>query len=87
MGRRILQPSCFRLTAPLGQQFAESGIVELPLAGLKTRLLQPQSFVVDEAARSGETAHLLSLRTTGAKFELEGLQAFHEPIIRGVYER
>ena len=45
---------------------------------IKACLLQSQSFVVDEAARSGEAAHLSLLRTVRAKFELEGLQAFHD---------
>jgi hypothetical protein len=46
-----------------------------------------RAFVVDKAARPGETAHLLSLRTLGEKLELEGLQAFHEYMIRLVYEQ
>ena len=32
-------------------------------------------------------AQLSALRTTGSQFELEGLQAFHQPMIRLVYER
>src|SRR3954471_97884 len=84
---RILQPSCFRLAAPLGQQLAQSRKGELGLAGLKTRLLHSQPFVVDKAARAGEAAHLSALRAIGTQLEFEGLQAFHEPIIRLVYER
>src|SRR5882672_9382936 len=80
MRRRILQPRCFRVAAPLGQQLAQPGIAELLLARLKARFLQSQPCVVDKAARPGEGAHLLSLRTVGAKFELEALQAFHQPM-------
>ena len=87
MRRRILQPSCFRLAAPLSKQLAQSGIGELGLVGLETGLLQCQPFVVDKAARAGESLHLLPLRTIGAKLESEGLQAFHEPMIRLVYEQ
>src|SRR5881392_3217332 len=81
----ILQPGCLRLATPLGEQLAQFGIVELLLAGLKVRLLQPEPCVVDKAARACEAAHLLALRGTGAKFELEALQAFHEPMIRWVH--
>jgi hypothetical protein len=78
MRQCILQPSCFCLTAPLGQQLAESSIGELGLAGFKTRLLHSQPFVVDKAARAGEATHLSALRAIGTQFELEGLQSFHE---------
>jgi hypothetical protein len=39
------------------------------LARSKARLLQRQPFVVDKAARPGEAAHLLPLRTIGTKLE------------------
>jgi hypothetical protein len=46
------------------------------------RLLQGQPSVVDKAAGAGEAAHLSALRAIGTQFELEGLEAFHEPMIR-----
>jgi len=87
MCRRLLQPGGLGLAAPLGQQLAQSRIGELRLASLKTRLLHSQPFVVDKAARAGEAAHLSPLRTIGTQFKLEGLPAFHEPMIRLVHVR
>ena len=72
MRRCILQPTRFRLAAPLGQQLAQPGITEPLLARIKARLLQSQPFIVDKAARTGEAAHLSALRSVGTKFELEG---------------
>jgi hypothetical protein len=87
MRRGILQPCGFRVAAPLGQQPAQSGVADLLLARIKARLLQSQSLVVDKAARPGEAAHLVPLCSIGTKLKLEGLQAFHDRMIRLVYEQ
>ena len=69
------------------QQLAQPGIAEPLLARLKALFLQSQPCVVDKATRPGEAAHLSPLHTVGEKFELEGLQAFHGPMMRLVYEQ
>jgi hypothetical protein len=57
------------------------------LARIKAGFLQSQPCVVDKAGRPSEAAHLSPLRTIGTQFELEGLHAFHKPMIRLVYEQ
>ncbi|MNV63385.1 hypothetical protein D3C71_1559750 [compost metagenome] len=58
---------------------------ELPV-GFVVGLLQCQSLVVDESARSGKAAHAALLRPVGHQLEFEGLQALHTGILSSSYE-
>src|SRR5690606_10471878 len=57
MDRRIGQPSRFPAVAPLGEQLAEPGVVQLLLALLIAPLLQRQRLIEHEPTGASETAH------------------------------
>lgn len=63
--------------APLDDELAQAGIAELLLDGLVTGRLERQCLVSNEAAGSGEAAHLTLLFAGWRKLVLYGLETLY----------
>lgn len=75
LGVRLIEPP--RFGAPLGYQFAQACVTKFFFARIKPRLLQRQCLVVNETARTRETAHVALLFAVRHEFEFEGLKTLH----------